>query len=169
MENNMKKAVLTLLDSLGIPYEYLEHPPAKTMADLNDMDERTGAVYMKNLFLRNGTGNRHYLVVVCGDKRVDLKALAGVIGSSRLSFASDERLMKYLGLMPGHVGPFGLMHDAEKAVTTVLDKDMSGKPRISFHPNDNAATVIISYEDLLKYLNHIGAAYQMAEVPQGEI
>jgi Ala-tRNA(Pro) deacylase len=164
----MKQAVLNLLDTLNIEYEYLSHAPAKTMADLNDMDEKTGAVYMKNLFLRNGTGKKHYLVVVCGDKRVDLKALAGVIGSSRLSFASDERLMKHLGLKPGHVGPFGLMNDQNKAVITILDEEMVDKPRISFHPNNNAATVILSYADLQKYLNHIGAQTMTAHIPEGE-
>ena len=165
----MKNAVLALLKSLNIPYEYLQHPPAMTMADLKDMDEKTGAVYMKNLFLRNGSGKQHYLVVVCGDKRVDLKALVGEIGSSRLSFASDERLMKHLKLLPGSVGPFGLMNDTEKAVMTVLDRDMVGNPRISFHPNDNTATVILSYEDLQKYLKHIGAKVQTVHIPEGEI
>ncbi|MEX1308484.1 MAG: prolyl-tRNA synthetase associated domain-containing protein [Eubacteriales bacterium] len=165
----MKNAVLALLDELIIPYEYLEHPPAMTMEDLADMDEKTDAVYMKNLFLRNGSGKQHYLVVVCGDKRVDLKALAGEIGSSRLSFASDERLLKHLGLKPGQVGPFGLMNDKEKAVMTILDKDMVGCLRISFHPNDNAATVIISYDDLQKYLNHVGAAVRTVSIPEGAL
>ena len=165
----MKNEVLALLDELKIPYEYLEHAPAMTMADLADMDEKTDAVYMKNLFLRNGSGKQHYLVVVVGDKRVDLKALAGLIGSSRLSFASDERLMKYLKLKPGHVGPFGLINDTQKAVMTILDQDMIGEHRISFHPNDNSATVIISYDDLQKYLNHIGAAAQTARIPEGEL
>lgn len=164
----MKNAVLALLDRLDIPYEYLQHPPAMTMADLKDMDEKTGAVYMKNLFLRNGSGKQHYLVVVCGDKRVDLKALAGEIGSSRLSFASDERLMQHLKLTQGNAGPFGLMNDTEKAVITVLDRDMAGKPRISFHPNDNTATVIISYDNLQKYLKHIGASVQTARIPEGK-
>ncbi len=165
----MKNAVLMLLESLNIPYEYLQHPPAMTMADLKDMDEKTGAVYMKNLFLRNGSGKQHYLAVICGDKRVDLKALAGEIGSSRLSFASDERLMKHLKLLPGSVGPFGLMNDTEKAVMTVLDRDMVDKPRISFHPNDNTATVILSYESLQKYLKHIGAKVQTVHIPEEEI
>jgi len=160
----MKRKVLELLEELKVEYEYLEHEPATTMQDLEDIDKKTGAVYLKNLFLRNANGKTHYLVVVCGDKRVDLKKLAGEIGSSRLSFGSDERLLKHLKLMKGSVGPFGLLNDENKIVITVLDKEIIGKPRISFHPNDNAATVIISYSSLKKYLDHIKAKVCFAKL-----
>lgn len=153
----MRQSVMGLLDKLNIAYELLTHEAAHTMADLADFDAKTDAVYMKNLFLRNANGKQHYLVVVKGDKRVDLKKLAITIGATRLSFASDDRLKKYLNLNSGQVGPFGLMYDKEKKVTTVLDKDITALSRISFHPNDNTATVIIAYQGLQTYLKHVGA------------
>ena len=45
------------------------------------------------------------------DKRADLQQLVKVIGDDRLSFGSAERLMAQLGVTPGSVSPFGLLHD----------------------------------------------------------
>jgi len=125
------------------------------MADLSDFDDQTNAVYCKNLFLRNANGKIHYLTVVAGDKAVNLKLLAPQIPSTRMSFASQVRLQKHLKLSSGHVGPFGLMNDTSGNVICVLDKDIVDKNRLSFHPNNNSATVIISYKDLKKYLEHL--------------
>ena len=79
------------------------------------------AVHCKNLFVRNKKGNAHYLVIVERSKSVGMKRLAGELGEDRLSFASPERLAKYLGLTPGAVSPFGIINDHEHLVTVVLD------------------------------------------------
>lgn len=160
----MKKEVLDLLAKLKIDYEYLDHAPAETMEDLKHIEKMIGGNYCKNLFLRNANGKVHYLVVVSGDKRVDLKSLAKEIGSSRLSFGSEERLYKNLKLKKGQVGPFGLMNDKESKVICVLDKDLIDEEKLSFHPNDNAATVVISYESLKRYLDYIEAKIAFAVI-----
>ena len=47
---------------------------------------------------------------------MDLKTLGRQLGAGNLSFASEDRLEKYLGLKQGSVSPFGLMNDTEHAV-----------------------------------------------------
>lgn len=84
---------------------------------------------------------------------VDLKNLSDQIGSTNLSFASEERLYKYLKLTPGSVGFFGLINDTEKHVEVLLDKALTASNIISFHPNVNTATISISYSDFEKFLN----------------
>ena len=100
--------VYRVLDALGIEYERLEHPPVFTAT----MPPSTGARYpatpVKNLFLRNKKGDRHYLVILEIAKAADLRQLVKAIGDDRLSFGSPERLMAQLGLTPGSVSPFGL-------------------------------------------------------------
>ena len=70
---------------------------------------------VKNLFLRNKKGDRHYLVILAIEKQADLRQLVKVIGDDRLSFGSPERLDGRLGLTPGSVSPFGLMNDPSHA------------------------------------------------------
>jgi Ala-tRNA(Pro) deacylase len=100
--------VYSALDALAIPYERYDHPPVFTADDAASHWARIPARGIKNLFLRNKKGNRHYLVILPIDKEADLRHLVKVIGDDRLSFGSPERLAKHLGLTPGSVSPFGL-------------------------------------------------------------
>ena len=110
------------------------------------------ATPVKNLFLRNKKGNREYLVILGVDKRADLRQLVKIIGDDRFSFGSAERLMQTLGVTPGSVSPFGLLHDGSRQVLVIIDKDLRGAERLIFHPNDNTASVTISFADLERFL-----------------
>ena len=89
-------------------------------------------------------------------KRADLRALADQIGDGKLSFASPDRLMTCLGLTPGSVSPFGLIHDAEHHVRVILDRDLKSAQRVSFHPNINTVTLTLAFADFEKFLDACG-------------
>lgn len=105
---------------------------------------RTSGALCKNLFLRNKKGNHHYLVIAEHRRPVDLKALAKLLRDDRLSFASDERLHRHLGVTPGAVSPFGLIHDEARAVMVIVDEGLREAEYLSFHPNVNTSTLTIS-------------------------
>ena len=151
-----EKEVLETLESLGIAYEIHRHPPVYTVeqAELHWGDVK--GTHCKNLFIRNKKGNRHYLVILDSRKRADLKDLNTKLGEDRLSFASPERMERYLGLEPGAVSPFGLINDTHKDVQVVLDNDLKEAEWVSFHPNVNTATVTVSYDDFAKFLEWCG-------------
>jgi len=144
--------VYAALDALGIRYDRHEHPAVFTADDASKYWDPIPGVQCKNLFLRNKKGDRHYLVVVEISKRVDLKDLVKVVGDDRLSFGSPERLMAQLGLTPGSVSPFGLIHDADGSVRVLIDQDLRGAERLIFHPNINTASVVVSWADLERFL-----------------
>ena len=83
---------------------------------------------------------------------MDLEKLGRLIGAGRLSFASEERLEKYLKVKPGSVTPLALMNDADHAVEFFIDKDVTRAKSIGVHPLENTATVFLSYKDLDKFL-----------------
>jgi Ala-tRNA(Pro) deacylase len=148
--------VLEILKSLAIPYTLHEHPAVYTVEEANRYWGAISGAHCKNLLLRNKKGTRHYLVVVLSSKIPDLKALTGSLGEDRLSFASPERLMKYLGLSPGSVSPFGLINDRAKEVIVILDGEMENNGQVNFHPNVNTATVGLSYADFIRFLDWSG-------------
>src|SRR5262249_51069154 len=111
---------------------------------------------VKNLFLRNKKGDRHYLVILPIEKEADLRRLVKVIGDDRLSFGSPDRLMARLGLTPGSVPPFGLINDATKNVRVIIDDTLRKADRLIFHPNINSASVTISFQDLERFLAERG-------------
>lgn len=148
----MAGPVLSALRELGIAYESYEHPPVFNTEDVEKHWRDIPGTPVKNLFLRNKKGNHHYLVIVGVDKRVDLKELVKVIGDDRLSFGSAERLMEKLGLTPGSVSPFGLLHPGSTDVQVIIDAPLRGAASLLFHPNINTATLTISFADLERFL-----------------
>ena len=82
----------------------------------------------------------------------------------KLSFASEQRMERWLGLRPGSVSPFGLINDPARHVHLFLDASLQRLPAYSFHPNDNRATVVISREEFLRYLAAVGNTYEFIEL-----
>jgi len=150
--------VYSALDALAIPYERYDHPPVFTAEDAAAHWARIPARGIKNLFLRNKKGNRHYLVILPIEKEADLRHLVKVIGDDRLSFGSPERLAKHLGLTPGSVSPFGLLNDPSHAVQVVVDAELRDAGRLIFHPNLNAHSLTIASEDLPRFFASTGHA-----------
>jgi len=155
-----EQLVESRLRELGIAFERYEHPPVPTVEEAVQYWRGIDAMHLKNLFVRNQKGNRHYLVVLEHLKRADMRAIADQIGDGKLSFASPERLMTHLGLTPGSVSPFGLINNADHQVRVFLDRDLKTAERVSFHPNINTATLVVSRADLLRFLETTGNTVQ---------
>lgn len=91
-----KNSIYALLNSKNIQFSYTEHRPVYSMEESDALKIPASAVICKNLFLHNSNGKQHVLLTVPAATHVDLKELAVKLASSRLSFASAERLEKYL-------------------------------------------------------------------------
>lgn len=117
----------------------------------------------KNLFVRDGKKN-YYLLVVKGNKRVNLKKFRRENGIGALSFASEQELAAVLGLTSGSVTPFGILNDTEHKVQCFIDKEFTeGAGLIGVHPNDNTATVWLKTRDLIDLIKENGNAVYTAE------
>lgn len=157
----MKEEVLKKLKDLNINYKMVEHTPVYTIEDMDALgDIFSNAKICKNLFLRDQKGKRHFLIVVPEEKRVPLSELPSKIGSTKLSFASEERLMKYLKLTPGAVTPLAVTNDEENAVEVFLDEELKKEKLLGVHPCDNTATILITVQDLEKYINSCNNKYK---------
>jgi Ala-tRNA(Pro) deacylase len=64
--------------------------------------------------------------------------------------------MKYLGLTPGSVSPFGLINDTNKEVNIIVDNDLISAQKQAFHPNINTSTLVISTDDFRRFLDWTG-------------
>jgi Ala-tRNA(Pro) deacylase len=157
-------AVYDRLAALGIAYTRHEHPPIASAEEGERHWAGIDAAHCKNLFMRNQKGTRHYLVIIDYRKRANLRAVADQIGDGKLSFGSPDRLMKHLGVTPGSVSPFGLIHDAAHDVRVVIDLDLKSADKISFHPNINTATIVLSSADFRRFLDNCGNPVQYVSV-----
>lgn len=153
-----------ILDLLEIKYIRYDHEAIYTIEEANKLDICILGQQCKNLFLRNRKGDVHYLVILDEEKQLDLKLLSKKIRSTSLSFASEERLYKYLGLKPGSVTPFGIINDIEKEVIILIDSSLASASIINFHPNVNTSTIGVSYIDFEKFIKWHGNKFQYIDM-----
>ena len=139
------------LDALGIGHTTTRHAAAYTVEQGNEVWGTIPGVHCKNLFLKDAKA-RLWLVVAPAERRVDLKTLPGKIGSARLSFGSAALMAETLGVTPGSVTPFGLINDAGRRVSLVVDAALLAAEPLNFHPLVNTATTAVSREGFLAFL-----------------
>ncbi len=151
----MEEKLYDILADLGIAFEKVEHEAFPTVEASGDFyKQKKMGVDCKNIFLRDKRGRNHFLVVIQSDKKVDIPILAEFLDTHRkMSFASDERLEKFLGLKPGSVTPFGIIHHKAKEVKVIVDEDIFDNEFVHFHPLRNTATLKISTSDFRKFLD----------------
>jgi len=146
--------LLARLDELGIAHRTFSHPPVFTVEEAKELRGSIEGAHTKNLFVRDKKG-RMWLVVALEDRSVNLKALARALGHNNFSFGSPQRLMEYLGVVPGAVTPFGVFNDHTGAVRVALDEGLRGYDVWNFHPLDNSMTTAIGPADMLHFLESI--------------
>lgn len=162
MEGRTEREIRTyrFLDSLGVEFDRTDHPdtPATTMEVCAEVDAVLGVRICKNLFLCNRKRTRFYLLVMPGDKPFKTKELSSQIGDSRLSFADEESMERFLDVHPGSVSVLGLMNDKERAVKLVIDEDVLREELFGCHPCENTSSIRFKTSDLTeKILPALGA------------
>lgn len=146
-------AVYHFLDSLGIEYLRIDHPPVHTMEDCADIDRALGGEICKNLFLCNQQKTRFYLLMIQETKAFRTKDISKQLGVSRLSFGTPEDMERLLHVSPGAVTPMALLFDSAREVQLVLDRDLLSGQYLGCHPCVNTASIRISMADFLtRYL-----------------
>ncbi len=160
MNVERRNKVFQTLEKLNINYEVFEHPPLDTIEIALKYWKDIDAVHCKNLFFRNHKGNKHYLVIIKDTTAFNISSLELKLKQGKLTFSSEKRLLKYLGVQAGSVSPFGLINDEEHHVHLFMDQQLKKAQKISFHPNDNTASLVIRYEDLIRFLDAMGNTYE---------
>lgn len=156
--------IFSFLDEHKIAYKNFEHEAVFTVEESSKLPEMPGAP-TKNLFLRDKSGTKFFLVSVPHEKRVDLKLLKPILNVSKLSFASDEDLQRLLGVTPGSVTLLGLICDTSVAVEVIIDSGLWGADSVQCHPLRNTATTVITHDGLERFLKATGHEWKVIDVP----
>jgi Ala-tRNA(Pro) deacylase len=150
-----RETLFARLAELGIPSTTVDHAPTFTVEESKHLRDMLPGAHTKNLFLVDKDG-RMVLVVAKDDSCVDLKALAALLGSGRLSFGKADLLERVLGVPAGSVTPLALINDAAAEVTVVVDQALLGFAEVNCHPLANSATTRIATADLMRFIEACG-------------
>ncbi len=158
--------LFALLDGLGIAHKTYEHEPVFTVAESESLRDRIPGGHTKNLFVKDKK-DRYFVLIVEENATVDLKTVHKVIdASSRVSFGRPEKMMEYLGVVPGSVTVFGAINDTGNQVTFVMDSELMKHDLINGHPLSNDATTTIGRDDLIRFLEATGHAPLVLKVTE---
>lgn len=158
-----RQAVYDILKKLEIPYDVVEHPPALTTEDFDNFIEGKEGVRTKSLFLCNRKKTSYYLLIMDEHKRLDMKKLGELIGE-KLKFASEEKLAEKLGLTPGIVSLFGLIHNEGHDIKIYIDLEMLEENIITFTANTNTATVFVTKENMFRFIEAMEYEYEIVDL-----
>ncbi|MFB2551501.1 prolyl-tRNA synthetase associated domain-containing protein [Ensifer soli] len=150
------EALFAFLDALGIAHSTKRHAPVFTVAESVALRDEIPGAHTKNLFLKDRK-EQYFLLTVEEHATVDLKTVHTIIGAAgKISFGRPEKLMEYLGVIPGAVTAFGAINDTEGRVKIVVDADLMGSEIVNGHPLSNDATTSVAPADLLRFLEATG-------------
>ena len=147
-----EQACYALLDSLGIAYDRVDHEPLFTIEACAEVDHAFGTPICKNLFLMNSNRSAFYLLLMPGGKPFRTKDVSAQIGSTRLSFAPEEKMRELLHVTPGSVTVLGLQFDTGSRVQLLIDDDLAREPFFACHPCINTSSLRFSTSELLEKL-----------------
>ena len=155
------------LDNLGISYERADHNAAHTMEDCLAVEEALGVKIPKNLLLCNRQQTDFYLLMLPGDKVFKTKDISQQLNTARLSFATEEHMVRFLDIYPGSLSVLGLVNDKDHNVRLVVDKDVLDCEYIGCHPCVNTSTLAIRTEDIInKFVSSVGHSVTVVTLPE---
>lgn len=147
--------LLERLASLGIETTTITHPAVFTTEEAAAHCAHLPGAHCKSLFLKDKKGAL-WLVVTLDHRRLDMKALAGLLDSARLSFGKPDLMEAVLGVTPGSVTPFSLLNDRDHQVNVAIDSAILGAEVANFHPLTNTMTTTIKPADLEVFIADCG-------------
>lgn len=137
-------AIKSLLDSKKADYELFEHEPVYTSeqaARVRDEPLRSG---VKSLVFK--AREEFVLVLVPGDKKVDVGKLRAVTNKNDIRMATPEEVLKVCSCEVGSVHPFGnLMGPGLKIY---MDRSILQNSRVNFNVGLHTMTVRMSPQNL---------------------
>ncbi len=163
-----KKDILELLDHNHIEYELYEHEPIKTVSESQELGLPHQDWATKNFFLRDKKKKNYFIITTQENKQIDLRTIREILGTTALSFASDDDLGNMLGIISGAVSPFGALNDESQKVKIYIDRLFEGN-LMDAHPNDNAATMFLHADDVIKVLCQSGRIAEYIDLPSAEV
>jgi Ala-tRNA(Pro) deacylase len=144
-------SLIDALDESKYSYKLYKHRALFTVDDSKNERGQIDGLHSKNLFLKNKKNN-FFLFSCVENSKVELKKLSKNLKIGNISFANESYLLKYLGVTPGSVTPFGLLNDRKKEVEFYLDESFLLNKHINFHPLINTATINIKTKDFINFL-----------------
>jgi Ala-tRNA(Pro) deacylase len=148
--------LVALLNAEAVEFRLTHHDPVTTSVEaaaVRGAELRSGA---KAMLVKAKAG--FVLAVLAGDRKVDWKLLAPLVGGKGARFATDEELRNATGLSKGAVPPLGLLFD----LRTIYDRSLLEVETVNFNAGTHTDSVSMGCDDLIRIGGGEVAAFSTA-------
>jgi len=156
MSASVHESLVALLRAESAEFRLTHHDPVTTSAEaaaVRRAELRSGA---KAMLVKTRSG--FVLVVLAGDRKVDWKLLAPLVGGKGARFANDDELGQVTGLTKGAVPPFGRLFD----LRTIFDRSLLDVDTVNFNAGTHSDSVTMARADLIRIGGGEVAAFSQA-------
>jgi Ala-tRNA(Pro) deacylase len=136
--------LVALLRDEGVDFRLTHHDAVTTSAEaaaVRGAELRLGA---KAMLVKGRAGL--VLAVLAGDRKVDWKLLAPLVGGKGARFANDEELLAATGLSKGAVPPFGRLF----GLRTIYDESLLEVETVNFNAGTHTDSISMARDDLIR-------------------
>ncbi len=155
-----QEIVYKTLSELSIKFNYYQSPQDFSDEDDGSFWQKIDATRCKNLFMRNHKGDRHFLLISDYYRNIDIHKFEQRFKKGKISFASQQRIDKYIKGKIGAISVFSLLNDEDNSVEVFIDESLKECSRLTFLPNDLHALIVISFNDFIRILDYSGNKYE---------
>lgn len=160
----MEEKVYKEFDTLGIEYSVIHHKAFFTVNDSSNSGIEFKGCDCKNLFLTDEKTDRYLLVSLPVLKRLNTKLIEKEFNIKKVKFASEEKLIQKLGVKSGTCSLLNIIEKPDTDVFFVIDSQVLNSEFVSFHPNDNMATISFKSDDITKLMDNYTKNYKFLEL-----
>lgn len=152
------------LDAQGIPYRFFRHPGPVTSLEqaARERGQRPEQIIRSILFRL--PEDRFVMVLVAGPAQISWPQLREFLGTSRMTMASQDEVLRVTGYPTGAVSPFGL----PKPIRVLMDRSVLGEEEISIGSGMRNTTVILRRDDLIRALGPVESGDFVETQPQDD-
>jgi len=142
---------------LGVPFQAIEHEPARTSAESASVRGGEIANGVKSLVVKVKRKEREFFTVINlpADKKLDWKKAKAVLQADDVRFASEAEVAEKTGCEPGGVPPFGHSND----IAILVDRKVLERETSEFNAGLKTKSVRLATADLKKAFDSVGVAY----------
>jgi Ala-tRNA(Pro) deacylase len=140
--------LMTWLDSQSIPFRLMEHAPEGRTELVSQMRGNSLSAAAKCIVLLVKIGKkitRYVLVVVPGDRKVDLQAVKALLGGTYVAFASPEIAERLAGSVIGTILPFSFTEELE----LIADPSLLSQDELYFNAARLDRSLVLKTSDWL--------------------
>lgn len=159
--------VTRFLESKRVTFTAFELPPEKLGAieTARRLNVPAGQVF-KTIVARREKAGKPILAVIPGDRALDLKALAHVLGEKKLHLPTQREAEAMTGLQAGGISPLALIN---KGFQVMVDDSAQKFKEIHVSGGQRGLNIRLAVKDLIKLVNARFAAVASQETISEDI